>query len=123
MRLHVAFATVGAVVVLAGCATVDDGPFPWSKGWRKGVVLEVARPADMASPRFFRCVREAEIRDRQAVFVVVKYLQRGRAQRAAARISAGSIFEVGDQVYVNVGDCAVPAQKGPRPTGSIAPSR
>lgn len=108
-------------VILSACATADDGPFSWYEGWRKAEVLEVARPADMQRPRFFKCIRNADPRDSAATFVVVKYLERGRAKRTAVHAPAGDAFRVGDLVFVNIGDCSLPPvrrQTSPRPTAS-----
>lgn len=112
---------IALTAMLGACATVDDGPFAWSKGWRQGEVLEIAKPAQMERPRFFRCIRDADPRETDAAFLVVKYLQRGRAQRTAVRAPIGESFRPGDLVYVNLGDCSlspVHRQMSPRPTAS-----
>lgn len=120
LSLPARLAAVGLAALLAGCATTDDGPFTWSKGWRRGEVLEVARPADMKHARFYKCIREAPPQELETAFLVAKYLQRGRAQRTAVRVPAGEVFRPGDLVYVNVGDCSVaPVRRmSPRPTAS-----
>lgn len=101
--------TAPFAVALGGCATSDEGPFAWSEGWRKGEVVEVVKPADMERPRFYKCAREADAQEFKSDFVVVKYLERGRAKRTAVPAPPGQRMQQGDYVYVNLGDCRLPA--------------
>ena len=121
LPVYARVALIALTAMLGACATADDGPYAWSKGWRKGEVLQVARPAELERPRFFKCVRDASPREAEAKFLVVKYLERGRAKRTAARAPAGDEFHPGDLVFVNLGDCNLaPArrQMSPRPAAS-----
>ena len=105
---HALLATAVLGAFLGGCATTDEGPFAWSQGWRKGEVLDVVKPASMARPRFFRCIREADPAQLQSDFLVVKYLQMGRARQTAVPAPADGHLRQGDLVYVNLEDCHLP---------------
>lgn len=62
MRIQFTFtaAALAAGLVLPGCAaTVYEGKYDWSDGWRSAEVVEIASASEMERPRFYDCVRRA----------------------------------------------------------------
>ena len=102
-------ALCASAAFLTGCATVYEGKYEWSEGWRAAEVVEVTTVAEMERPRFYECVRKATPgQAASGKFVLVKYRQMSRSQRRAIPLQPGQSFAPGDPVYVKVGDCATP---------------
>jgi hypothetical protein len=97
---------VGAIL-LSGCAaTVYDGKYDWSEGWRSAEVVEVAAASEMERPRFYDCVRRATPEKLATTkFAVVKYRSMSRTQRRAVPLAQGQTLRAGDPVLVQVETC------------------
>ena len=102
-------ALCAAGALLTGCATVYEGKYAWSEGWRAAEVVEVTTAAQMERPRFYECVRNAT--PQQAAsdeFAVVKYRQVHGSKLRAVALQPGQSFAPGDFVYVMAGNCSTP---------------
>lgn len=118
VRFHMSL--FASAMVLAGFASAEESRFAWGEGWRKGEVVQVARPTEMTRPRYYTCIRAAQPGELDASYIVVKYLERGRSRRTAVKAPPGEAFRPGDPVYVKLGDCSLPPlrrETRPRPTG------
>lgn len=96
------------LVLLTGCATVYEGKYDWSKGWRIGVVTRVI-PVDQLKPNEVPECRASpmtvEKMKQNATWVKVGY-RMGRMRFAvSAPVTTEDQFKVGDPVYVNSLSC------------------
>lgn len=103
-------------LIFSACsATMYEGKYDFSKGWRPGTVLSL----DVASVRDRSAVdcREVLPADDMATtrFVYVSYfIYGGHRRKVIAAVDSSTVLQVGDEVYLRVKDCAqrlVPAQK------------
>jgi hypothetical protein len=98
-----------ACLLLPACATVYEGKYAWSDGWRAAEVVQVTTPAQMQRPHFHECVRKAAPGTAgTSKFAVVEYRQMSRTKRRAVPLQAGQSFVPGDPVYVQADDCETP---------------
>lgn len=98
-----------ACLLLPACATVYEGKYAWSDGWRAAEVVQVTTAAQMERPHFHECVRKAAPGTAGAsTFVVVEYRRMARKQSRAVPLQAGQSFAPGDLVYVDADDCSTP---------------
>lgn len=95
-----------ATLTLAGCATVYEGRYPWSDGWRSAEIVEVVKATEMARPQFFECVRKATPEQlANARYAVVRYRLVSRTQNSAVPLREGETYAPGDRVYFQAGRC------------------
>lgn len=103
---HAAFAGV-ACALLVGCAFEPEGAYAFRDGWRRGEVVSVMRAGEVPDPRFWTCLRKADLAGLGAGrVVVVSYRQSGRRRRHLTQLPS-SVMELrpGERVLVNVGEC------------------
>lgn len=92
---------------LAGCATLYEGKYDFSEGWREAEVLEVVPLSGIGRPNFYTCVRNASASEKQAdtQYVILKYRRMSRSARHAQPLQTGQQWTPGEKVYVKVSDC------------------
>lgn len=92
---------------LAGCATLYEGKYDFSEGWREAEVLEVVPLSGISRPNFYTCSREASATQKQAdtQYVILKYRRMSRSARHAQPLQTGQQWTPGEKVYVKVSDC------------------
>lgn len=97
------------VVVLSaavGCASMDEGPFKFSEGWRDATVVEVLPGADVKNPRFWKCLRDMPEEERlRRTFVVGSYRGPHHRQKHLVSAPAAEALRPGDKVHLNAGAC------------------
>lgn len=99
-------AFVVLLLTAAGCASVDEGPYRFSEGWRDAKVVEVLRGADVKKPRFWRCLRSVPEEERLSrTYVVGKYRGPHHRQEHLVPAAPGQAFRPGDAVHLNVAAC------------------
>lgn len=94
------------LLALAGCASMDEGSYKFSDGWRHATVAEILRGADVTRPRFWTCLRDVPELERSGrTYVVATY--RGPHHRQSHLVSApiGEVLRPGDKVHLNVSAC------------------
>lgn len=109
-------------MLLVGCASEPEGPYAFRDGWRPGEVVSVMRADDVPNPRFWTCMRGAELAGLGAdQVVIVSYLQSGRRRRHLTQLPSGAVaLRPGKKVFVNVGRCReglVPREDQEPPSG------
>lgn len=109
------------VLALGGCTAFDAHSFDHSAGWRAAQVVAVGRAADLAGTVDRDC---GSPDGGTAPYAVVRYRNGGVHTRSlgTGHLPAGAGLRLGDEVHVNILDCAVPlvAQSG---SSSGTPSR
>jgi hypothetical protein len=100
--------SMAALALLTGCASVYEGKYDWSKGWRIGVVTRVV-PIDQLKPNEVpECQASpmtVEKMKQNPTWVKVGY-RMGRMRFAVfAPVTTENQFKVGDSVYVNSQSC------------------
>jgi hypothetical protein len=128
MTLAVWRACAPWALALGGCTAFDvqsfDQSFDRTAGWHLAQVVAVGRAGDLAASADRDCGTNDG--DAAARYAIVRYRSGGVHSRSlgTGRWAAGTGLEVGDTVYVNILDCAVPlALPGQRGSVSGAPSR
>lgn len=94
------------VAALAGCASMEDGPYKFSEGWRKARVVEVVSGADVKRPRFWTCLRGVPEQERLTrTYVIASY--RGPHHRQQHLVSAPveETVRPGDKVFLHASAC------------------
>lgn len=89
-----------------GCATVDEGPYKFSEGWRDARVEEVLSGAHVDRPRFWRCLKDVPEEERaNRMYVIASY--RGPHHRQKHLVSApqGEALVPGDKVHLHASAC------------------
>lgn len=119
-------------LALGGCTAFDtysSGHSAHAAGWRAAQVVEVGRAADLASTVDRDCGTGG---GPDAPYAVVRFRNGGVRSRSlgTGRLPAGVMLKVGDQVEVNILDCAAPlavsgAERPGSQSGSVSgtPSR
>ena len=106
------FRTVVAAGVLGGCAaTVYEGRLDWSDGWRKGSVTAVGTGATLAEKMSPACRSALPGIRPDSPLITIKYRRDRRYAWRTVPVPAESDLKVGDPVYVNATDCAVPVER------------
>lgn len=96
-----------AVLLVAGCATTDEGPYRWSEGWREARVERVVQGAEIENPRFWRCTRQTALEERSKnIYALVSYRDMHHKRRRMVPLSEGVAIRAGDDVYANISRCA-----------------
>ncbi len=106
--------TIAALLLAStgGCATVYEGKYEFSQGWREAQVVEIAPASQIEWPEFFECIREGSPQERATEsFIVLSYRRMGKTAKRAAPLSANPQLRVGDMVYVNASRCDSPVVK------------
>lgn len=108
----VARAGIAFAALAAGCATqVFEGRLPWADGWRKATVVAIGSGADMARKLADNCSSAFPLDTANAQYVTVSYRNGGHRLRRTVPAIGTSAFGVGDRVFVNVDDCAMPLER------------
>lgn len=99
----------GVIVLVTRCATVYEGKYAWSEGWRAAEAVEVTAASEIERPRFYDCVRTAAPEQlANSKFAVVKYREMSRTNRRAILVQPDQSFARGDLVCVKADDCLTP---------------
>ena len=109
MKAHRMFIDAGLalfLIVLAGCATQPEGPYPYSEGWRRGTVEELVGGASFRHPTWWKCLKDvpAEERERSTYAWVVTH-QMLRHPRYLVPVPRAMDLQPGQRVYLNVRLC------------------
>jgi hypothetical protein len=96
-----------AALLVAGCATTDEGPYRWSEGWRQARVERLVQGAGIENPRFWRCTRHTAVEERSKnVYALLSYRDMHHKRHRMVPISDGLAVGPGDNVYANISRCA-----------------
>lgn len=99
-------AAVATTVAVSGCATVFEGKYRFSDGWRTATVVRAESGAAIKNPRFWECTRrlnEAELVSRD--FVLLRYRGVNRTQNRLVPAVPGLDLQPGEKVYMNASSC------------------
>ncbi len=109
-------------LALGGCTALDAHSFDHSAGWRAAQVVAVGRAADLAGTVDRDCGAPG---GGSAPYAVVRYRNGGVHTRSlgTARLPAGAELRLGDEVHVNILDCAAPLVAAQSGSSSGTPSR
>lgn len=103
---------MGAVVgligaALAGCATVYEGKYSFSDGWRKARVEEIGAASGLTKSSLSDCRNSATPEQKAtAVYALLSYADFGRHRTRIVTLPPELRFEKGDPVYVKLRSCA-----------------
>jgi hypothetical protein len=109
IRLGMAAAVLLASIATAGCSTVYAGKYSFADGWREGEIESTGIAASIATPQFSDC-RQSLAQDKvsNSQFALVKFKYFGHNQRRVVPLAGEArAFRSGEQVYVNVRNCAL----------------
>ena len=91
---------------VAGCASMDEGPFKFSEGWRDARVEEVIAGSDIKNPRFWKCLRDIPQEERlRRTYVVGSYRGPHHRQKHLVAAPAGEALRPGDKVHLHASAC------------------
>lgn len=101
-----ALLTAAGVALLAGCATIYEDQFPFSKGWRVAEVVRVAPASLVDNPAYWNCLRKApEAVRRDRTYVLLSYRAFARKRHTVHPLPPNMNLQPGDRVYVRPGSC------------------
>ena len=108
MRPCAATAVVaGILVVTSGCATVYEGKFAFSDGWRKATVEEVASSTQLSGTAASDCREGASISQlRDNRFALVAYAESGHLRRRIVVLPLQPRIQAGNAVYIKLRSCS-----------------
>lgn len=111
------FVLVSILAGLLGCATVYEGKYPYSEGWRKETVDRVVRASAIENPTFSECLRRSSVEDRaKGSYVLLSYAAMGRTRTRLVQQPEGIELMPGELVYFNATECRNAIAK--RPAGA-----
>lgn len=91
---------------VTGCASMEEGPYRFSDGWRHAKVVEVVPGADVKRPRFWECLRGVSEQDRlRRTYVIANYRGVNRHQDHLVPLPDGEVLRPGEKVHLNVSTC------------------
>lgn len=97
---------LAAILLLGGCATVYEGGYARSDGWRRGGVVAVQPGAGLERPDYWACTRDLTREQRSSREYVVVWFAEGRYKGYyAAEVPSGTQFAQHAPVFVNVFRC------------------
>ena len=98
-----------SVFALAGCATVYEGKYDFSDGWREAKAIRIERDTEIAKLQFSDCRDTASLQQLASdKFIVLSYKHLNRPRIRVVPLGPSSGVRVEDLVYVNVTDCERP---------------
>lgn len=105
------------LLALGGCATSQEGPYPFSQGWREARVERVLDADELEKPWFWSCTRGTSASQREGHrYVILSFRSFGRRQYSLVEHEAGMNLRPRHQVYLQVSACrnavALPAADG-----------
>lgn len=96
-----------AIMLMAGCATSDEGPYRWSEGWRQARVERIVHGADIENPRFWRCTRHTAAEERSKnMYALLSYREMHHRRRRMVPLSDVLAIRAGSDVYANISKCS-----------------
>ena len=101
------------IVLLSGCASIYEGKYDWSEGWRSAQVERLGDARSMVDERDMLCTKDilsAFGPDQQ--FAVVTYRSQRTTWKRVRPVSPESAVSIGDRVYVNSERCDQPIVRG-----------
>lgn len=101
-------AAVGLLfAVLAGCATVYEGRYPFSDGWRKARVEEIGAASALTQFSLNDCRSSATPEQRATgVYALLSYADFGHRRTRIVTLPPEARFVKGAAVYVKLRSCA-----------------
>ncbi|ROZ78257.1 hypothetical protein EEB15_07410 [Ramlibacter sp. WS9] len=102
---------VGALLVAMvapGCATVYEGKYSWSDGWRKAEVLKVGSATEIGKRQYSDCRDKNAPAPRVDRFAVLSYTEMSRKRHRVVPLQPSDDVRVGGQVYLNLANCDAP---------------
>lgn len=99
-------AAVASATSISGCATVFEGKYKFSDGWRRATVVRAESGTSIKNPRFWECTRrvtEAELVSRD--FVLLRFRGVNRAETRMVPAVPGLDLLPGEKVYLNLSTC------------------
>jgi hypothetical protein len=93
--------------VLSGCATIYEGRYAFSDGWRKARVEEVGTASALRAVALSDCRRTATAEQlATGTFAFLSYADFGHLRRRIVALPDHTRFEAGDAVYVKLRSCS-----------------
>ncbi|MCW5590588.1 MAG: hypothetical protein KIS74_00680 [Burkholderiales bacterium] len=112
IRRSMAGLGITLAVLAPGCATeAYEGRLLWIDGWRKATVVAIGTGDGMARELALDCRATFPAAAPNARYVTVSYRNGGHRIRRTVPWIGNSAIGIGDRVYVNVSDCAKPAER------------
>jgi hypothetical protein len=94
-------------VALAGCATVYEGKYPFSDGWRKARVEEIGAASALTQSSLNDCRSSATAEQKAAgIYALLSYADFGHRRTRIVALPPGVNFKAGAPVYVKLRSCA-----------------
>lgn len=105
-KAHVWFAMTLGAFSLAGCATVYEGKYEFSEGWRAATVVSVVTGAEIKDPGFWTCLRHVPEAERLSrTYVLLDYRNGSRHRKHMVPAPAGIQVVPGEKLYLNLSTC------------------
>jgi len=101
-------AAVGLIgAMLAGCATVYEGKYPFSEGWRKARVEEIGAASALTQSSLNDC-RSSATAEQLATrtYALLSYVDFNHRRTRVVALPPGASFKTGALVYVKLRSCA-----------------
>ena len=109
MKTCVGVAAVVAAGILTGCAGAGYDPsHSWDEGWRKGTIVEVGEGVALAEKVAAKCKQPSSPTTSKARYATIKYRRDRRKVSRTMPVPEDFAPKVGDTVFINTRDCAVP---------------
>ncbi len=98
-----------SALMLVGCATVYEGKYNFSDGWREAQVVQIANASEIEKPQFSDC-RKNLLPQQLSVdkFIVLSYKHMSHRRKRVIPFGPSEGVRPGDLVYMNVGSCDIP---------------
>lgn len=93
--------------VLSGCATIYEGRYAFSDGWRKAQVEEVGMASTLRGSALSDCRSTATTEQlATGTFALLAYADFGHLKRRIVALPSHTRFEAGDAAYVKLRSCS-----------------
>lgn len=100
------FTLVSGLLLLGGCATVDEGEYRFSQGWRQARVERLVSANELDKPWFWKCTRGTSEAQRQGhEYVVLSYRAFGRRQYRLVERETQQTLSPQQPVYLRASAC------------------
>lgn len=101
-------AAVGLIgAALAGCATVYEGKYSFSDGWRKAKVEDIGAASALTRSSLSDCRSSASAEQKAiGVYALLSYADFGHRRTRIVALPPDARFEKGGAVYVKLRSCA-----------------
>lgn len=105
-KAHLRIAMTLGAFSLAGCATVYEGKYEFSEGWRAATVVSVVPGAEIKDPGFWSCLRNVPEAERLSrTYVLLDYRSVNRHRKHMVPAPSGMQVVPGEKLYLNLSAC------------------